>query len=98
MDYLAQCGTHCGGALNAMTPAGAAERCGFPWYDLSVAELVLLNLRHVQHHAGQLALMLRRHAGIGVGWIGSAALREDSRPPLDPRGIAMVSVIPERYR
>ena len=58
-----------------MTSDHAAERCGFPWYDMSVGELLLLNLRHVTHHTGQLALVLRRRAGIGVDWIASAALR-----------------------
>ena len=91
MNYLPLCCTNCGAALDVMTPERAAERCGFPWYDMSVAELVLLNLRHVQHHAGQLALMLRRHAGLGVGWIGSAALQEGPRPQPDPRGVATVS-------
>jgi hypothetical protein len=30
-----------------------------------------------QHHAGQLALLLRRRADIGIEWMGS----EDNKPP-----------------
>jgi quercetin dioxygenase-like cupin family protein len=76
LSYLPRCRQHCAERLAAMTDAIGSERCGFPWYDMSVAELLLLNLRHAQHHAGQLALVLRRDAGISVGWIGSAPLHE----------------------
>jgi hypothetical protein len=32
---------------------------------------LILSIRHVQHHAGQLADRLRDGAGIGIGWIGA---------------------------
>jgi DinB superfamily len=80
LSYLQQCREHCFATLEAMTAERAAERCGFEWYDLSAGELLLLNLRHVQHHAGQLAITLRRRAGIGVDWIGSASLHDTPEP------------------
>jgi hypothetical protein len=64
LSYLQHCREHCVATLEEMTSARAAERCGFPWYDMSVGELLLLNLRHVQHHAGQPALVLRRRTGL----------------------------------
>ena len=84
LRYLQHCRQHCAATLEGMTSERAAERCGFPWYDMSVGELLLLNLRHAQHHAGQLALVLRRRAGIGVDWIGSAALRDIPEPQPAP--------------
>jgi hypothetical protein len=44
--------------------------CGFHWYDLPKLEHEILSIRHVQHHAAQLADRLRIHADIGVDWIG----------------------------
>jgi hypothetical protein len=38
----------------------------FSWYKVSRGELHLINIRHVQHHTGQLSAYLRR-LGIGVG-------------------------------
>jgi hypothetical protein len=43
---------------------------GFPWYKMSKLEHQLVNIRHLQHHAAQLADRLRRFAGVGVDWIG----------------------------
>ena len=56
----------------------ALDRCGFPWYKLNVGEFLLNNLRHTQHHTGQLIVLLRRHAGIGIDWLGT----RDNQPPL----------------
>jgi hypothetical protein len=44
---------------------------GFSWYPISKLEHQLVNLRHVQHHAAQLADRLRSAAGIGVRWVGA---------------------------
>jgi hypothetical protein len=38
---------------------------------LSRAELHIYNIRHIQHHAGQLSLRLRLETGEGVDWVGS---------------------------
>ena len=44
---------------------------GFHWYPVSKLEHQLVNIRHVQHHAAQLADRLRSHAGIGTRWYGT---------------------------
>lgn len=44
--------------------------CGFPWYDMPKLEHQLVNLRHVQHHAAQLADRLRAANDVGVRWVG----------------------------
>jgi len=41
---------------------------GFPWLKFAKSEAHLYNLRHIQHHVGQLNERLRQEAGIGFGW------------------------------
>ena len=57
-------------AIAALTDVRAAERCGFAARDLSVLELHLYNLRHVQHHAAQLNLILRQRTDSAPAWVG----------------------------
>ncbi len=74
-EQLLACADHCLAkceeAFRALDDERAPERCGFWWYRLNVAEFLLNNLRHVQHHAGQLTWLLRRRAGIGIDWLGT---------------------------
>lgn len=44
---------------------------GFSWLPFSKLELQFYNIRHLQHHTGQLIERLRRSADIGVGWVRS---------------------------
>ena len=44
---------------------------GFPWYQMSKLEHQFVNLRHIQHHAAQLADRLRSAANIGIKWVGA---------------------------
>ncbi len=53
----------------ALTEEEAARPCGFSWLDLSVAELLLYNMRHVQHHAAQLNLILSQHGLASPRWV-----------------------------
>ena len=46
------------------------EPSGFPWLPFRRLELHLYNVRHVQHHAGQLIDRIREKCGVGVGWVG----------------------------
>jgi hypothetical protein len=43
---------------------------GFDWYPIPKLEHQLVNLRHLQHHAAQLADRLRNEADLGVRWVG----------------------------
>jgi hypothetical protein len=50
------------------------DDCGFPWYkDLSRADLLILNTRHISEHVGQLH-ELRIAVGLEVDW---RATRDD---------------------
>jgi hypothetical protein len=44
---------------------------GFYWYKVSKFEHQLINIRHTQHGAAQLADRLRQIAGLGVKWVGA---------------------------
>ena len=40
------------------------------WQDRTLLELQLYNMRHVQHHAAQLNLLLRQKTDSAPGWVG----------------------------
>lgn len=42
---------------------------GFHWLPFSKLELQFYNIRHLQHHTGQLADRVRAATGTGVGWV-----------------------------
>ena len=50
----------------------SATESGFSWYRMTKVEHQLVNLRHLQHHTGQLADRLRQVAALGVRWVGAA--------------------------
>ncbi len=52
------------------TAGSLAGPSGFPWLPFTRAELHLYNLRHIQHHTGQLTAFLRR-VGVETGWVKS---------------------------
>ena len=78
LDYADHCLRKSDETFKRLTDKRALERCGFPWYKLNVGEFLLNNLRHTQHHTGQLIVLLRRHAGIGIDWLGT----RDNQQPL----------------
>ena len=77
LAYADHCLEKCDATFEKLTHERALERCGFWWYELNVGEFLLNNLRHAQHHAGQLALIVRRRADIGIDWLGT----KDNKPP-----------------
>lgn len=72
LSYLEHGRKKCHITLLALTDEKARQRCGFPERDMSVAELLLYTMRHVQHHAAQLHLLLRQHTGSAPGWVSKA--------------------------
>ena len=77
LGYTDHCLRKCQETFEKLTNERALERCGFWWYELNVGEFLLNNLRHAQHHTGQLSLLLRREADIGIDWYGT----KDNQPP-----------------
>jgi hypothetical protein len=72
LAYLAHGRDKCRGMIAHLTADKAATRCGFYWLDLTVAELLLYNMRHVQHHTAQLNLILRQALGSAPPWVRRA--------------------------
>lgn len=72
--YLAHCRRKCRATIEALTDARANEPCPLGRGELSFAELLLYNMRHVQHHAGQLNLILRQQVDSAPGWVAQAAV------------------------
>ena len=42
------------------------------WDEFSKLEMQIYNIRHSQHHIGQLVDRLRNEVGIEIDWVGSA--------------------------
>lgn len=76
LAYLAHGREKCRAAVAAMTPEESnLPFGGFEGFDLRRGELMLYNLRHVQHHAAQLDLLLRQAVDDAPRWV-----RRASRP------------------
>jgi hypothetical protein len=68
LAYLDLCREKALAAMAAETPESLQRPSGFSWLPFSRGEALLCNLRHVQHHTGQLSAYLRRVAEDGERW------------------------------
>ncbi|MDD4888938.1 MAG: hypothetical protein PHU85_03340 [Phycisphaerae bacterium] len=66
MEYLEFCHAIIDKCVDTMDLS--AGDCGFPWYNLGKLEHQINNIRHIQHHAGQLGDRLRSATGKGLDW------------------------------
>lgn len=71
-SYLNHGRRKCRAEIEALTDEKARRRCEFAWGEMSYAELLLDNMRHVQHHAAQLNLILRQTIDTAPGWVAKA--------------------------
>jgi DinB superfamily len=71
--YLADGRRRCRERVAGMDEEGARAPCGFPGKEMSRFELHIYNLRHVQHHAAQLNLILRQRTDGAPRWVSRAA-------------------------
>jgi hypothetical protein len=72
LDYLAHSRRKAAARFAAIVPEDATRRCAWARRDLSAAELLLYTMRHVQHHAAQINLLLRQKSGLGLPWVSAA--------------------------
>lgn len=70
--YLQHCRNKCKETIETLTDTKAQKLCKFGWGDVSFAELLLDNMRHVQHHTAQLNLILRQKTNSAPRWISKA--------------------------
>jgi hypothetical protein len=72
LQYLEHGRRKCRAAIEGLTDQKAGEVHRFGWGTASYLELLLYNMRHVQHHAAQLNLILRQQIDSTPGWVGQA--------------------------
>lgn len=71
-QYLGHCRTKAKSVMGNETEEEWKEPAGFPWLaSSSRAEVHVYNIRHIQHHAAQLILHLRKEATFDLPWVKS---------------------------
>ncbi len=70
--YLEHDRAKCQARLETLTDLLAPQLVRPDWPEMSTAELLLYNMRHVQEHAAQLSLFLGQKVGFAPGWVGKA--------------------------
>ena len=73
VEYVGYCRERARKVFAAETAAMLEGPTGFSWLPFSRAEGHLYNMRHIQHHAGQLSAFLRR-AGVETRWVRAGAV------------------------
>jgi hypothetical protein len=69
LGYLKHGKNKCRETILNMTEERAKEPFSFGKVELSIAELQLYSMRHVQHHSAQLNLILRQETDLAPGWV-----------------------------
>ena len=69
LGYLEHCRKKLNTLMAGTTDAWLADPCPFPYRAMSNGELLLYNMRHVQHHAAQLNLLLRQATDSAPRWV-----------------------------
>lgn len=72
LAYLEHGRRKCKRTIDALTDEKARQRSGFQWTDFSVLELLMYNMRHVQHGAAPLNPLLRQTIDTAPRWIARA--------------------------
>ena len=70
-EYVQHCRRKVSRVISAETEEDLTAASGFQKRDYTRAELHLYNIRHIQHHVGQLCVHLRVHADEGIPWFAS---------------------------
>ena len=69
LTYLAFCKSKCHDLIAGLTEEGAAQRWVNEYRNYSIFEILIYNMRHVQHHAAQLNLLMRQGADKAPRWV-----------------------------
>ena len=76
-EYLQYARKKCQTRIETLVDEKAPQRCRSDWPEMTVAELLLYNMRHTQEHAAQLSLFLGQKVGSAPGWVAKARTREE---------------------
>jgi uncharacterized damage-inducible protein DinB len=69
LSYLAYCRKKCHNLIADLTAEGAAKPFDNEYRKYSIIEMLIYNLRHVQHHTAQLNLLLRQGIDDAPDWV-----------------------------
>lgn len=72
LTYLAYCRNNCRETLLAMTDERAHEIVLTGMRDMPYFELQIYNMRHLQEHGAQIALLIGQNTGYSPGWVSKA--------------------------
>jgi hypothetical protein len=72
-SYLATCRAKVKSSIERETETTLAGPSGFSWLKFSRLELHVYNIRHTQHHIGQLTALLRRLNIVAADWVRTEA-------------------------
>lgn len=75
-NFLLHCRYKSQTTIGNLTDAKAQEICKFSRFEISFGELLLDNMRHVQHHVAQLNLILRQKTDSAPRWITTTKICE----------------------
>jgi hypothetical protein len=73
--YLEHGRRKCRARIASLTDEKTRERCVFWSLEASVVEMLLYNMRHVQHHAAQLNLILRQQTDSAPAWVSKTKIK-----------------------
>jgi hypothetical protein len=76
LEYLAVCRDEVSRRVATVDLEAAVS--GFDWLPFGKLELQLYNIRHVQHHTGQLIDRLAARTRAGIAWVGSMSDQDRS--------------------
>ena len=71
-EFLAASREKCRQRLEDPEGLLAPQRSRDDWPEMTVAEMMIYNMRHVQEHGAQLSLFLAQKEGEGPGWVSKA--------------------------
>lgn len=74
-NYLDHCRNKCLNTIKSLSDEKSHQHFKYGSIDLSFAELLLYNMRHVQHHTAQLNLILRQKIDSAPRWVKQTALK-----------------------
>jgi hypothetical protein len=72
LDYLSYCKQKAESLITALTTETLDSRWVNEYKNFSLLEILLYNMRHIQHHAAQLNMLLKQETGEATPWVSRA--------------------------
>ena len=69
LKYISHCRKKCRDLIAGLTEENFSRRFKDEYRDYNIIEILIYNMRHVQHHMAQLNLLLRQNTGNAPDWI-----------------------------